>query len=554
MKYIAMFKEASNRLVSKVDLKKETLLNLNKYKQSFLKSAKIRHSIGLNEESGLKGKMRKFVHASEDILAKKLNRVDTIIAEKRANTILQTAMLITFIIISTVISTLIILQSIRKPLNELEVKTEELEYMNNSLENIVKERTIELENQLYRDSLTKLYSYHALSSDIETGNNIYNIILFVDIDNFQNINNIYGFDTGNCILKEFANSLIEFNKNNDYKIYRIFADQFALLKNPSFLDTAECYEDLLALKEAIRKFKFHIKSIDENIQLDATIGMSLDQDNPIETADMALRYAKTHNLGHQVYNTMLDVQDKLENTLKWKDKIKEAIKDDRVIPVYQPIVDREQKIIKYEVLCRIQENVDGKQILISPFEFLQEAINTKQYNNIMKIIFKKTFDSMATTDKLFSINISYSDIFNTTLTKNIEKHIKENPKLAQQLVIEILETEAIEDTSLMQEFITKFKNYGVKIAIDDFGVGHSNLSHIMDIDLDYLKIDGAFIKNININKESYAMVKAIIAFCKELDITVIAEYVHSKEVFDILYELGIDEYQGYYFSPPKIGI
>ncbi|MEA3554589.1 MAG: EAL domain-containing protein [Campylobacterota bacterium] len=430
----------------------------------------------------------------------------------------------------------------------------ELELLNYTLEEKVKDRTKSIENQLYFDSLTGLKSYQALNRDVEKSDFMFTTLMLVNIDNFQNINGLYGFEVGNSILKEFAQCLNKFNEDNTYGLYRIYADEFVLFENCEFTCVDDYYEDLLLLKEVIDKHQFHIESIDESIQLDATVGISLGQENPITTVDMALRYAKKHKLWFQAYNSTLDLKDKLEDTIIWKEKIKSALKEDRIIPVFQPIVNREQDIIKYEVLLRMQENNDDKENLISPHMFLEESINAKQYNNIAKVIFEKTFMMMQTNDKMFSINISYDDIYNNTLIQFIEENIKKIPNIANRLVIEILETTEIGDDTIMKTFIDKFKSYGVGIAIDDFGTGHSNLTHILNINPDYIKIDGAFIKNINEDKQSYAMVKSVVLFCKELDIKVIAEYVHSKEVFDTLYKLGVDEYQGFYFSEPKVEI
>ena len=120
------------------------------------------------------------------------------------------------------------------------------------------------------------------------------------------------------------------------------------------------------------------------------------------------------------------------------------------------------------------------------------------------------------------------------------------------MIIEILETELIEDMHVMNTFISDFKKYGVRIAIDDFGTGHSNFSNILDLNPDYIKIDGSFIKNIHTDKKSYSLVKGIIESAKELNIRTIAEYIHCEEVFDVTLKLGIDEFQGFYFSEPLL--
>jgi c-di-GMP phosphodiesterase len=417
----------------------------------------------------------------------------------------------------------------------------------------LQEKNIELEKQLYIDSLTKLGSYYALSQDIDKCKTTFPVLMLINIDNFKNINNLYGYETGNDVLIEFASCLKSFINDDTYKAYRLFADEFIIFQNCQYADIEDFHGDLLRLKETIDKHKFFINPLNDYLNLDITMGISIGQENPIGTVDTALRYAKKHKLPFQTYNSELNNEISLENTIKWKKRLKNAIEDNRVVPVFQPIVDRDTNIIKYEVLIRLQSE-DNHNELIPPHEFLEEAVNAKQYNNLMKIVFDKTFEIMKTSNKLFSINLSYNDIFNNTLIQHLKEKFTKDPQIASRIVIEILETDEIENSELMKKFIEEFRQFRVKIAIDDFGTGHSNLSHILQVNPDYLKIDGAFIKNINEDRQSYAMVKSIISFCKELNITVIAEFVHSREVFDILFELGIDEFQGYYFSPPKRNI
>jgi EAL domain-containing protein (putative c-di-GMP-specific phosphodiesterase class I) len=119
-----------------------------------------------------------------------------------------------------------------------------------------------------------------------------------------------------------------------------------------------------------------------------------------------------------------------------------------------------------------------------------------------------------------------------------------------RLVFEILESENLSDYDFLEEFVLKYKKLGCKIAIDDFGSGYSNFIRIIRLKPDYLKIDGSLIKNIDKDNNSYEIVKSIIAFSKTLKIKTIAEYVHSEEIFNLLLELDVDEFQGYYFGKP----
>ena len=150
-----------------------------------------------------------------------------------------------------------------------------------------------------------------------------------------------------------------------------------------------------------------------------------------------------------------------------------------------------------------------------------------------------------------SINLSFKDILNYEFIDYLD-NVLEKLKFEDRnrLVFEILESENLSDYDFLEEFVLKYKKLGVKIAIDDFGSGYSNFIRIIRLKPDYLKIDGSLIKNIDKDNNSYEIVKSIIAFSKTLNIKTIAEYVHSEEIFNLLLELDVDEFQGYYFGKP----
>lgn len=147
--------------------------------------------------------------------------------------------------------------------------------------------------------------------------------------------------------------------------------------------------------------------------------------------------------------------------------------------------------------------------------------------------------------------MSFKDILNYEFIDYLD-NILEKLKFEDRnrLVFEILESENLSDYDFLEEFVLKYKKLGVKIAIDDFGSGYSNFIRIIRLKPDYLKIDGSLIKNIDKDNNSYEIVKSIIAFSKTLNIKTIAEYVHSEEIFNLLLELDVDEFQGYYFGKP----
>lgn len=377
------------------------------------------------------------------------------------------------------------------------------------------------------------------------------ILIIIDIDKFQSLNSIYGYDIGNIILKKFAEFLSDYAFDKKYKVYRIFGDEFALYEEVGdFLDIKKYEKELNELVSLLHKFRFKIYGIDEFLDIDATIGLSIAQTNPMQCADTALRYAKKMHKDYVTYTHTIDNKLELKNSVEWTTKIKEALASNHIIPVYQPIVDREQNIIKYEVLMRILKITDEGYTLISPDKFLNIAIVTKQYYNIFSLMLNQVLRDIQRSDKLFSINISFSDMYDINFIKMLETSFSHYNNLENRLIFEILESEQIDDFSKINTFIDRFKDIGIKIAIDDFGTGYSNFSNVLEIKPDYIKVDGSIIKNIVNDKNALAMLKSIIFFSHEFNAKVIAEYISDEKIFQLAYDLGVDEFQGYYFSPP----
>ncbi len=191
--------------------------------------------------------------------------------------------------------------------------------------------------------------------------------------------------------------------------------------------------------------------------------------------------------------------------------------------------------------------IDEKGNIVSPFFFLEIAKKAKLYSKITKLVIDKTL-------KVFkyecSINLTTDDIMDNNTRKYIYNILKNYP-YPQNITFEITETEEIIDFKLVNSFIEKVKKYGVKISIDDFGTGYANFKYIIDLSVDYIKIDGSLIKNIETNRESKLIVEAIIAFSKKLGIKTIVEFVSTKEIYNEVISLGADYSQGYYIGKPK---
>ena len=426
---------------------------------------------------------------------------------------------------------------------------QQLESMNVELEEKVKDRTAELAHRLYHDHLTELKNHEALMLKLLRSKT--EVLILVDIDSFGEYNELYGMSAGNKILRTFAEYLTEFNQSRGYTLYRVYGDGFALYRSKDSTYKSKVEKDIDDLLKAFENLFAHIDEIDETIDFDVTVGISMESVNTFETANMALNIAKKQKVGHILYSSEMDISQQLSDALYWKGEIKTALETDNIVPVFQGIVNKEEKIIKYEALMRlVQYDKDGQRKLIVPFFFLDASKKTKQYDKLTRAMISKTFLVMSEHSVDFSINLSFEDISNPTLVDFLEeKIIKYN--LGDRLILEILESEMVSSYDVLIKVVERLKKYNIRIAIDDFGSGFSNFEHILKLNPDYLKIDASLIKTIDTESRLRTLVKGITGFSKELGIKVIAEFVATKEIFDVLRPIEIDEYQGYYFSVPS---
>ncbi|MCP3669463.1 MAG: EAL domain-containing protein [Gammaproteobacteria bacterium] len=276
----------------------------------------------------------------------------------------------------------------------------------------------------------------------------------------------------------------------------------------------------------------------------------MSEENPLGTADVALHFAKNNNLPFMLYEKDIDNKKELQSNLFWKKEIQCGITSDSFLPVFQPIVDRNGIVQKYESLMRLKKD-DGKDVnYIIPIEFLDRAKKMRKYCVISAMTIFKSLEFCKKSGVGITINLDKQDMKNCQFTGKLKEKIIELD-IADKIVFEILESENILDNVIIKKFILDFRGIGVKFAIDDFGSGYSNFSFILEIKPDFLKIDGSLVKNITEDRNSYELVKSIVAFAKELDIVTIAEFVHSNEVFITVLDLGVDLFQGYHFDGPK---
>ncbi|MBD3796139.1 MAG: EAL domain-containing protein [Campylobacterales bacterium] len=407
---------------------------------------------------------------------------------------------------------------------------------------VLKQET--LTKLLYTDTLTGLKNRKALLRD--KNEDVRHSLVLINIDNFSQINNLYGETFGDKVLVKFSellNGMIEQRETCD--LYRFGGDEFIVLSKE--LDANTIKQNIENMIQYLQDKPLMIEN--QEITLGISVGISLEENqNLLETAGMALKSAKRSGTNIVLYTQDVSLNKEYENNLKWIKEINSAIKNDRVILYFQAIKDNKtDEIKKYETLIRL---LDEGGNIVPPVVFLEIAKRSKLYKKLTKIVIEKSFNFFEDKPYDFSVNITVEDILDPEINQFILRMLSVY-RIGERVSFELVETEGIEQFDTIEEFINNVKSFGAKISIDDFGTGYSNLVYLTKLQADYIKIDGSIIKNILHDKKSELITSIIVAFAKEMNIKTIAEFVENEEIDKKLKELGVDESQGYFISQPK---
>ncbi len=419
-----------------------------------------------------------------------------------------------------------------------------LHNLNETLEEKVLEKTQKLKDQLFTESTTLLPNRLALINTLKKGSED-SVLAIVCLDNYKEINNFYGYEISDDLLIVIKEKIEEFFHYSDYKLYKLPGNEFALYSKKAKSETV--FSSILYdLESSLNKNTFFIKDLE--IDATFTIGASIKDKPLLEKADIALQEAYRAKKPIVVYNSTYEIEKTIDNNIQMIKKIKCAIKNDRIVPYFQPIYDNKTgKIKSYESLVRLIEE-DGR--VLSPFFFLEISKKAKLYKQIARIMITKSCMAFQNSYHSFSLNFEIDDILDEQLLE-FTMNTMQRYEVTKQATFEVLESESIEDIEAVIKFTQHVAEQGCKISIDDFGSGYSNFLHVLKLNADYLKIDGSLIKNIHQDAEAKIIVKSIVKFAKELGLKTVAEFVHCKDVQEEVEKLSIDYSQGYYLGEPK---
>ena len=405
----------------------------------------------------------------------------------------------------------------------------------------------------YKDQLTGFYNRHALLEYLQLHSSHRMTIFVVNIDNFSAYNRMYGYLMADEILKSVGGYL-RLLALSHMRFFRFDGDQFVYLTR-EFMNFRQIEDFAKGLISFFNETEIEVEYSKEQVSLKSSITVGVAMGSGIITlnhAQEAINEARLNAKGaYKLFTAKSEYVRREQENIYWINKIKSAIEHEDLIAYFQPIQNiKTGKVEKFECLARINKD----SVVISPIRFMEAAKVTGSHWLITRTIIRRAFEEFAGSDYEFSINITASDIRLGYLLEFLKLYCKKHNIAPQRVVLELLEDIVTLTEGNMLEQIEALRKAGFKIAIDDFGMENSNFSRLLELHPDYLKIDGAFIKDILTNKKSQIIVEAIVGVCKESDIKVIAEFVSSAEIYEYLKTLNVDYAQGYYIGKPRQSI
>ena len=378
-------------------------------------------------------------------------------------------------------------------------------------------------------------------------------VMFIDIDNFKDINDSLGHQVGDILLKEASKRMLKCLRKSDF-LARFGGDEFALIV--SKYESKEEVEEVA--KRLIESVKLPFNINDELAYVSLSIGISsypvgsTSYSELLKNADQAMYQVKRSGKNsYSHFNSAMNEIATLKRQLT--NDIRSAIKEDQLELYYQPIVNIQNgEILKCEALIRWKHPQKG---MIEPSLFIPIAEESGLIIEIGELVFQKALKSVLKWRQLinpkFQVSINVSPIqLNSGNKQQLFNQLSSSVFLSDAFIIEITEGVLVNANQTVSNTLLNYRDCGVQVALDDFGTGYSSLSYITKFDIDYIKIDKSFLIDLTEVSENFALCEAMIVMAHKLGIKVVAEGVETPSQLEILRKIDCDFAQGYLFSKP----
>ena len=408
---------------------------------------------------------------------------------------------------------------------------------------VLKEKNAALEKSFFHNSDTNLGNWEKLQKRFQeySSQGLTLTLAILKIENYAYFIEFFGAKIYKKILLELIETISE-RLLEDEEMFHTQQDEFLILSTKPF--TEEFIHKYSLFRLMLKSEYIQVEGL--SFQISLFISITSGNKNLYSTAKSGLLYRISNGTNSFFSEHTNEIEFHKQNIF-WGRKLNTAIEKKLITPFYQGIMNNKTgKIVKYECLVRMED--EGTFILPDKFLNLASAMGIMKLITI--IVMDKAFIKLKDTDRELSINITQFDLEYKDFAQLVEAKLNYYNIAASRITFEILENISLAISNQSLKTLQKLKELGCKIAIDDFGVHYSNLARLLEIQPDYLKIDGWFIKNILKNHKAYLVTKAIIELSHSLNAEVIAEFVSEKEIQDKLLEMGVEHSQGYFIGKP----
>ena len=405
---------------------------------------------------------------------------------------------------------------------------------------------------IYVDALTGAYNRHFLRKFLEDADMNHYQILMLDIDHFKKINDNYGHKAGDFILTEVAR-IVRSQIRPDDVFIRYGGEEFLLFIHRKSPHQLLAKNIAYRIKNKIQDTLFTYDGIP--IKVTVSIGVNCFPEefpkinDAIKYADEMLYIAK-RNGRNQVVSDLKKIENfKVTTKLSLYD-VKLALEEKRIVCHYQPVYDTQEKTIAFaEALVRLKDKDDR---LLTPDLFLESVEKTNVYQTLMFRVFEIVLATLEESPVGLSINLNVSDIVNDTLYEGILERLQTHEHVCNKLIIELHGDETIAAFEILAKRLEKLRLMKIRIALDNFAArsAFGQYQVFKKLHTDSVHIDGTIVKELAISKTAYKMIKSVLYMAEELELEVVAEHVHSQEIFIRLKELGVRYLQGYFIARP----
>lgn len=366
------------------------------------------------------------------------------------------------------------------------------------------EKRRDLANAFSTDALTGLGSRMRLLNDIEQAE--HPVLTLIDIEGFSHLNQTFGARIGDQVLRELGASILSEAQERKGSAYRVYADTFALLCDSPAIEATVAFA--LTLPEKLHHLDLTIEG--EKLSLLLRVGVAAQGKDSFMCADMALRQARQTHRRAVLFDASTGVLDPLNNMATLQ-KVYWALDHDLVYPVFQPILDLHTgRINKYECLIRADDE-EGQTLL--PGQFIEISKKTGLYQLLTCRIIEKSIAAFRNNRLDFSINLTIEDLANGETIAFLLNQSRRNG-LAKRLIVEIVETEELEDFESANQALDELRAAGIRIAIDDFGSGYASFEYLLKLNPAYIKIDRAIVSQLESDPRAVQLTRSIVDFAK----------------------------------------